>query len=497
VDRELRPLLRRRLLVFVSLGVWGLGSYVVGRLFDLSVVWSTEAQRILFVISSAVLAVSVVVLSLLICNRPRGVAGLRAIELIALMAGCTQAIAQTLDPVPEALLRLESTTFAANNDIFLWFVIISLYGVLIPNTLRRAALVTGTVSSVAAGSMLLAWSRYNLPAGMWILWVTNLAVFLGIAAGLTVFNSARLDSYRRAAAVAWELGQYRLGRKLGSGGMGEVFLAEHRLLKRPCAIKLIRQRLAADPDFVRRFEREVHAATRLTHPAAVQVYDYGQEPDGTCYYVMEYLPGMTLEEIVRRTGSFPPGRAIHVLGQVCGALQEAHSLGLVHRDVKPGNIMLCRLGGRADAAKLLDFGLVAEPGGSDTRITQTGRPLGTPAYMSPEQASGAPNVGRPAIFIVWGQWPTSCSRGVPRSSGRTRPIFRTRPSPLRSSHRRRITPRLHRTWRRLSSGFFPRTRPTDTIRPPRREPRWPGARQLSIGLSWTQLSGGIGLPCNN
>jgi serine/threonine-protein kinase len=381
------------LIVFVSLGVWGLGSYVVGRLFDLSVVWSNDTQRILFVITTAVLALSVVFLGVLVFHRPRGVAGLRAIEMLALMAGCLQAIAQTFDPVPEVLLRLESTTFAANNDIFLWFVIITLYGVLIPNTLRRAALVTGAVTSVAAASMLLAWSRYNLPAAMWTLWGTNLVVFLGIAAGLTVFNSARLDSYRRAVAEARELGQYRLGRKLGSGGMGEVFFAEHRLLKRPCAVKVMRPFLAADDTFVTRFKREVQAATRLTHPAAVQVYDYGQEANGACYYVMEYLPGMTVEEIVRRTGPFPPGRVIHVLRQVCGALHEAHSLGLIHRDVKPGNIMLCRLGGRPDAAKLLDFGLVAQPGSSEERITQIGGPLGTPAYMSPEQASGAADVG--------------------------------------------------------------------------------------------------------
>jgi serine/threonine-protein kinase len=393
VDRDLQSLLRRRLIFFVSLGVWGLGSYVVGRLFDLSVVWSSEAQRILFVITTAVLAISVLFLALLVCNRPRSVAGLRAMELLALMAACVHGLAQTFDPVPEVLLRLESTTFAANNDIFLWFVIITLYGVLIPNTLGRAALMTGTVTAVAAASMLVAWSRYNLPGSMWTLWVTNLIVFLGIAAGLTVFNSARLDSYRRAVAAARELGQYRLGRKLGSGGMGDVFFAEHRLLKRACAVKVIRPLLATDDTFVKRFEREVQAATRLTHPAAVQVYDYGQEPNGACYYVMEYLPGMTLEEILRRTGPFTPGRVIHVLRQVCGALQEAHGLGLVHRDVKPGNIMLCRLGGRADAAKLLDFGLVAEPGKSDTRITQVGGPMGTPAYMSPEQASGVAKVG--------------------------------------------------------------------------------------------------------
>jgi tRNA A-37 threonylcarbamoyl transferase component Bud32 len=392
-EGELRALLRRRLLVFISLGVWGLGSYVVGRLLDLSAVWANESQRILFPLTMAVLLVSGVALGVLIFRRSLGVLGLRTIELVALVAGCVQAALVTFDPIPDFLLRPEATTFGANNDIFLWFIIITLYGVLIPNTLRRAALVTGTVTAVAAASMLLAWSRYQLPGSMWTLWLTNLIVFLGVAAGMTVFNSARLDSYRRAAAVARELGQYRLGRRLGGGGMGEVFLAEHRLLKRPCAVKLIRPHLAADALFVKRFAREVQAATRLTHPATVQVYDYGQGKDGTCYYVMEYLPGLTLEEIVRRTGPFPAGRVIHVLRQVCGALGEAHGLGLVHRDVKPGNIMLCRLGGRPDAAKLLDFGLVVDTDRSDTRITQVGGPLGTPAYMSPEQASGTAEVG--------------------------------------------------------------------------------------------------------
>src|SRR5262249_20798899 len=153
-DRELRLLLRRRLIIFVSLGAWGLGSYVGGRLFDLSVVWASEAQRILFVITAAVLAGSAVVLGVLVCNRRLGIASLRPIELSALMAGCVQAVAQTSHPIPAFLLRLEATTFGANNDIFLWFIIITLYGVLIPNTLRRAALVTGTVTAAAAASML-------------------------------------------------------------------------------------------------------------------------------------------------------------------------------------------------------------------------------------------------------------------------------------------------------------------------------------------------------
>src|SRR5262249_11434834 len=140
---------------------------------------------------------------------------------------------------------------------------------------------------------------------------------------------------------------------------------------------------------VRRFEREVQAATRLTHPAAVQVYDYGRADDGTFYYVMEYLPGLTLAAVVARGGPLPPARLVPLPRQACGALADAPALGLVHRDVKPGNVMLCRLGGRPDVAKLLDFGLVSAAGPADERLTQTGGILGTPAYMSPEQARGA------------------------------------------------------------------------------------------------------------
>jgi eukaryotic-like serine/threonine-protein kinase len=129
---------------------------------------------------------------------------------------------------------------------------------------------------------------------------------------------------------------------------------------------------------------------------------------------MEYLPGLTLDGLVKRAGPLPPGRVVHVLRQVCGALAEAHALGLVHRDVKPGNIMLCRLGGRPDAAKLLDFGLVADAGlRADTRLTQAGGLLGTPAYMSPEQARGADvgpasdlySLGVVAYFLLAGRPP--------------------------------------------------------------------------------------------
>ena len=172
--------------------------------------------------------------------------------------------------------------------------------------------------------------------------------------------------------------------------MGEVYLAEHRLLRRPCAVKLIRPERVGDPRNLGLFEREVQATAGLTHPNTVEVYDYGHAEDGTFYYVMEYLSGLTLEDVVRRHGPLPPGRAVYLLRQVCDALREAHDAGLVHRDVKPGNLMVCTRGGIHDVAKLLDFGLV-EPRGSgkpgDDPARQVGI-AGTPSYMAPEQATG-------------------------------------------------------------------------------------------------------------
>src|SRR5262249_22791118 len=170
-----------------------------------------------------------------------------------------------------------------------------------------------------------------------------------------------------------------------TGGMGEVYLAEHRLLRRPCAVKLIRPERVSDPHSLDLFEREVQATAGLTHPNTVEVYDYGRTEDGTFYYVMEYLSGLTLEELVCRHGPLPPGRVVFLLRQVCDALQEAHDAGLVHRDVKPGNIMVCTRGGMHDVAKLLDFGLVEpqDSGKTDGRLAL----VGTPTYMSPEQAT--------------------------------------------------------------------------------------------------------------
>jgi serine/threonine-protein kinase len=190
---------------------------------------------------------------------------------------------------------------------------------------------------------------------------------------------------RRQVGETRVVGQYRIERQLGEGGMGKVYLARHALLKRPTALKMLKPHLASD-EIVARFEREVQLASQLRHPNTIDIYDYGRTRDGEFYYVMEYLEGETLDRIVADKGPMPVSRVLHVLKQVCAALREAHGQGLVHRDIKPHNIMLCLHGGEHDLLKILDFGLVKDTGGRQSRdITQFQKMLGTPLYMSPER----------------------------------------------------------------------------------------------------------------
>lgn len=217
---------------------------------------------------------------------------------------------------------------------------------------------------------------------------------------------------RREVGDARTLGQYRLEREIGDGGMGKVYLARHALLKRPTAVKVLKSHLATD-EVVARFEREVQLASQLVHPNTVAIYDYGRTSEGVFYYVMEYLEGATLDEIVTQHGAMPVGRAIRVLTQACAALREAHARNLVHRDVKPHNIMLCRRGGEYDVVKILDFGIVKDTASAQTRdLTQYQRVLGTPRYMAPERIRSPADadaradiysVGAVAFFLVTGR----------------------------------------------------------------------------------------------
>jgi DNA-binding NtrC family response regulator len=198
------------------------------------------------------------------------------------------------------------------------------------------------------------------------------------------------------------LGHYRLVEKLGVGGMGEVWRARHQLLTRPCAVKLIRPERLGDRHreaALERFRREARTIARLSSPNTVRLYDYGTSESGSLYYVMELLRGLDLLALVKRFGPLPPERVVHVLRQACRSLAEAHGAGLLHRDVKPHNIFLCRLGLDCDVVKVLDFGLVKSVGGEDdAQLTAENGLPGTPAYMPPERALGAPDDPRSDIY---------------------------------------------------------------------------------------------------
>lgn len=213
------------------------------------------------------------------------------------------------------------------------------------------------------------------------------AMILLIVAAGTVYESQSTRQLRRQVAKALQLNQYHLRRKIGFGGMGEVYLAEHQLLKRACAVKLIRPRNAEDPTVLARFEREVQATAKLAHPNIVEIYDYGRSDDGTYYYVMEYLSGMSLEQLIKRHGALPPGRVVFLMRQICLALESAHAAGMVHRDIKPSNIMVTCHHDKYDIIKLLDFGLVLSAAGlsATPHLTKEGQVFGTPLFMPPEQ----------------------------------------------------------------------------------------------------------------
>ena len=203
------------------------------------------------------------------------------------------------------------------------------------------------------------------------------------------------------AGKAQEMGSYRLVSLIGRGGMGEVWRAEHRMLARPAAIKLIRSDGAGGREGLARFEREAQATATLRSTHTVQLYDFGLTEDGSFYSVMELLDGFPLDDLVDQWGPVPPARAVHVLLGVCRSLREAHALGLVHRDIKPGNIFLCRSGTDVDHVKVLDFGLVKETARMDVSLTQTGFITGTPGFMAPEMALGKKEIdGRADLYSL-------------------------------------------------------------------------------------------------
>ena len=275
-----------------------------------------------------------------------------------------------------------------------------------PRKILAAALVTASMDPLAL------WIAYlmgdpvtSLPHAV-ILALPNYA-----CAVVAVLPSRVLYRLGRRLREAQALGNYELVEMLGRGGMGEVWRARHQLLARDAAIKLVRPevlgaRTDAEARVVqRRFEREAKATASLSSPHTIQVFDFGMTRDGAFYYVMELLAGRDLESLVREFGPLPADRAIFLLRQVCHSLADAHARGMVHRDVKPANIYVCRMGLEYDFVKVLDFGLVKvrdRVGGLETLVTMDHTTTGTPAYMAPEIIVGEADVDRRADVYALG-----------------------------------------------------------------------------------------------
>jgi serine/threonine-protein kinase len=231
-------------------------------------------------------------------------------------------------------------------------------------------------------------------------------LMLGLGIGGAVFGLVvallRIRRMEIESDEARRVGNYELLEEVGRGGMARVWRARHRLLKRPTAVKII-ELARADDEALARFDREVRLASQLMHPNTIEIYDYGRTPEGQPFYAMEFLDGMTLQQIVQAHGPLDAARTAHVLRGIAGSLSEAHERGLVHRDIKPANVMLCRRGGEHDVVKVLDFGLVKDTRTEATRdLTRALRVLGTPAYMAPERIERPDEAGHRSDLYALG-----------------------------------------------------------------------------------------------
>jgi hypothetical protein len=384
-------------------------------IFTISLVWELahDARTVIWPLDVAVILALGATLALLAGSRPISTTGLRAIELaiFGMSAGVLGVDQYHAGVVWGARGDDGALATLIKNSVASTLMLIFAYAMLIPNPVKVAARVIAGLALVPfLTQMVLFVTHPEIARQLQVAREASFervgenVVIVAIAAGLATYGTHILGSLRREAHEARQLNQYQLGRLIGRGGMGDVYLAEHRLLKRPCAIKLVRPDAAGDPSAQARFEREVRTTARLSHPNTVEIYDYGHADDGTFYYVMEYLTGMSLEDLVLHHGPLPPGRVIYLLSQACDALSEAHTAGLIHRDLKPANIFSARRGGMFDFVKLLDFGLVKEltmaPG--DPLLSREGSVRGTPQFMAPEQATGTKLDHRCDLYAIGG-----------------------------------------------------------------------------------------------
>jgi serine/threonine-protein kinase len=360
----------------------------------------------------------------LLCRRGRrSAAQLNVIDSGTVVAAlCMFALMATSQPRPVDPNARRAVAFIV--PLVMTLITLSIVvtrAVIVPGTARR----TFWLSTVACVPGLIA--AYGIVssappsmdgAARPVLSLISVAMWSMVAVAIATLTARVIYGLSQRVRQANELGQYTLEEKIGEGGMGSVFRARHALLRRPTAIKLLPPKLAGERS-IQRFEREVQLTSALTHPNTIAVYDYGRTSDGVFYYAMEYLDGITLEELVAHDGPQPAARVVHLLKQLCGALREAHGVQLIHRDVKPANIVLCVRGGVADYVKVLDFGLVKEAGAAAPGLSTTDAVVGTPKYMAPEAITNPDAVDARADLYGVGGVGYELLSGVPPFDGPT------------------------------------------------------------------------------
>ena len=337
---------------------------------------------------------------LLLRGAPKSPQFVRIVELSTLFIGTAafsgMALAMNMLANPDMLVRTLLT------------YMLLVYAVYVPSTARHTLLVAGLMTVPLLSSIFVAFrawdpALHDPPAAPWpkgqigdMAYPATLvtAFFWAIVVAMAASFSHTIYGLRKAVRDIRRLGQYTLEEKLGEGGMGVVYRASHAMLRRPTAIKLLLPERAG-AEALARFEREVRRTAMLTHPNTVTVFDYGQTTDGVFYYAMELLEGASLEQIVDIDGPQPPERVVYLLDQVAASLAEAHDAGLIHRDIKPGNILVVDRGGISDLVKVVDFGLVKDvrsDAASEATITSTDSITGTPHYMAPETVTAPDTV---------------------------------------------------------------------------------------------------------
>jgi eukaryotic-like serine/threonine-protein kinase len=375
-----RALLRERLSLWAKWVFFLSGSFYV--VTAVTTPWIAEVRRVDLMLNSGALlhlagALWFAAIALIARHPSLSTAALRFLDVAALVVGC--AIFAWMAPH----LHFIEATLGDDSGMGLYAGVLACVhtivarGIVVPSTATR----TFWASTLASLPLLPAVYETT---GMVAL-VVNVACWAAVAIAVATLGSRIIFGLRTEAARARRLGQYMLEERIGAGGMGIVYRARHAMLRRPTAVKLLPPDRAGEAN-LQRFEREVQLTSELSHPNTITIYDYGRTPEGIFYYAMEYLDGITLDELVRTGGPVSAGRTIAILSQVCRALAEAHGRGLLHRDIKPANIFLTERGGEPDVVKVLDFGLVKPISGGAPDVTMSSAIVlaGTPLYMPPE-----------------------------------------------------------------------------------------------------------------